>query len=157
MRRVPICLAAILLTACGSASSAVPDPVVRAIRSAPSSERIHVINDAAHRHRGEPASLAAFLADPDLDVRWAAAYLAALWADDASDVASLAPLLGDDSEAIRAIVAGSLAGLGHAAASDVLASLRASSTAMPFSDPPSTVGDFASGALAAIDRAGGRR
>jgi HEAT repeat protein len=157
MRRAPIWLAAILLTACGSISSTVPDPVVQAIRAAPSTERIHAINAAAHRHRAEPASLAAFLADPDLDVRWAAAYVACLWADDASDVASLAPLLSDDSEAVRAIVAGSLAGLGHAAARDVLAALRASSTAMPFSDPPVTVGQFSSGALAAIDRAGGVR
>jgi HEAT repeat protein len=152
------CLATAALAGCGSpAPSDAPVPVVTAIRSARSPERIHAINDAAHRHRGEAASLARLLADEDPQVRLAAAYVAALWTDDAGDVETLAPLLNDRDEAIRAMVAGSLAGLGHGGAREALAALSGSSAGMPFSDPPLTVGRFSSDALAAIDRGGAPR
>jgi hypothetical protein len=54
------------------------------------------------------------------------------------------------------VVAGSLAGLGHAEARRALEGLRTSTAAMPFSDPPMTVGRFASDSLSAIDLAGAR-
>jgi hypothetical protein len=118
---------------------------------------MHAINDAAYRHRGEAASLTALLGDDDPRVRWAAAYVAALWADDQADVDALAPYLTDGDEAVRAVVAGSLAGLGHDGARQALTALKASSAPMPFSDPPVTVGGFAIDALASIDRAGASR
>jgi len=118
---------------------------------------MHAINDAAHRHRGESASLVVLLADDDLQVRWAAAYVAALWADDAADVAALEPYLDAGDESTRAVIAGSLAGLGHAGARRTLASLTSSPATMPFSDPPLTVGRFSSDALAAIERGGAAR
>lgn len=117
---------------------------------------MHAINEAAYRHRDDPASLVALLTDDDPQVRWGAAYVAALWADDAADVDALAPLLNDRDESIRAVVAGSLAGLGYPGARDVLAALAGSTVPLPFSDPPLTVGRFASDALGALDAASGR-
>lgn len=114
---------------------------------------MHAINDAAHRHRGESASLAPLLADPEPRVRWAAAYVAALWADDDADVAALAPHLDDPDAATRAVIAGSLAGLGHGGAHRTLTALTASTAPMPFSDPPITVGRFAADAIVALQRA----
>ena len=141
------CLAAISLTACGSSSLAPADAIVSALRSSPSSGRIHALNAAAHRHRGDVSSLAPLLDAEEPDVRFGAVYVASLWADDAGDIAVLAPLLDDPNESIRAMVAGSLTGLEHDGARDVLGSLRASSALMPFSDPPITVGRFTSDVL----------
>lgn len=117
---------------------------------------MHAINEAAYRHRDDPASLVDLFTDDDPQVRWGAAYVAALWADDAADVDALAPLLNDRDESIRAVVAGSLAGLGYPGARDVLAALAGSTAPLPFSDPPLTVGRFASDALGALDAASGR-
>ena len=147
-------LAAAGLVGCGPSAPALPAPVASAIRLAPAPERIHAINDAAHRHRGPSASLTALLVDADPQVRWGAAYVAALWADDAADVEALAPYLNQGDDATRAMIAGSLAGLGHDGARQTLTGLKASREVMPFSDPPLTVGRFATGALAEIDRAG---
>ena len=118
---------------------------------------MHAVNEAAHRQRGESASLVALLADDDPQVRWTAAYVAALWADDAADVAALEPYLDAGDEAVRAMIAGSLAGLGHAGARQALGRLTGSATVMPFSDPPLTVGRFTSDTLAAIGRSGASR
>lgn len=118
---------------------------------------MHGINEAAHQQRGQSASLSQLLDERDPQVRWAAAYVAALWADDQDDVEALTPYLSDRDEAIRAVIAGSLAGLGHHGARESLAGLAASGTGMPFSDPPITVGRFATDALAAIDRVGQTR
>lgn len=140
------CFAAISLTACGSSSPAPADAIVSALRSSPSSGRIHALNAAAHRH-GDVSSLAPLLDAEEPDVRFGAVYVASLWADDAGDIAVLAPLLDDPDEGIRAMVAGSLTGLEHDGAREVLGSLRASSALMPFSDPPITVGRFTSDVL----------
>jgi hypothetical protein len=118
---------------------------------------MHAVNEAVRRQRGESASLVALLADDDPQVRWTAAYVAALWADDAEDVAALEPYLEVGDEVVRAMIAGSLAGLGHAGARQALGRLTASATVMPFSDPPLTVGQFTSDALARVDRAGASR
>ncbi len=152
-----VCLAAAALAGCHASPPAPDIAVVSAIRSADAPERIHAINDAAIRHRGSSASLVALLAEQDPRIRWGAAYVAALWADDAADVAALAPHLADADETVRVMIAGSLAGLGHADARAALTSLSTSPAPMPFSDPPITVGRFATDALAAIDEAGGAR
>ena len=148
------CFAAISLTACGSSSPAPADVIVNAIRSSPSTGRIHALNAAAHRDRGDVSSLAPLLDAKDPDVRFGAVYVASLWADDAGDIAVLAPLLNDPNEGIRAMVAGSLAGLEHDGARQVLGSLLASSAPMPFSDPPITVGRFTADVLNRQQRAG---
>lgn len=151
---VVFCLAAASLPGCSEPTPPpAPAPVLAAIRSTAGADRIHAINEAAYRHRDEPASLAVLFEDEDPQVRWAAAYVASLWSDDAADVDALAPLLNDRDESIRAVVAGSLAGLGHTGARDVLAALRSSTVPLPFSDPPQTVGRFASDALGAIEAA----
>lgn len=155
--RVMLCVLAGALAACGSAAPEPQSAVIAAIRSAPTPDRLHAINDAVLRHRGAAASLVPLLSEQDRHIRWGAAYAAALWADDAEDVEALAPHLADTDEAIRAMIAGSLAGLGHAGARATLSSLSTSETPMPFSDPPLTVGRFAADALAAIDRAGAAR
>jgi hypothetical protein len=155
MRSILVCaLSTALLTACGGSAPAADAAVVAAIRSAPSPTRMHALNDAAHRRRGESAALVPLLGDADPGARWAAAYVAALWADDDADVRALAPHLDDRDEAVRAVIAGSLAGLGHSGARQALAGLTASAAAMPYSDPPLTVGRFAADALAAIGGAG---
>ena len=153
---VPIVLA-VAGAACSRAEPQADASVVAAIRSAPAPDRIHAINDAAHRHRGPSSSLAPLLAEQDPRVRWAAAYVAALWADETADVEALAPHLDDPDEATRAVIAGSLAGLGHDGARQALSALSTSAAAMPYADPPLTVGQFATDALAAIDRAGAAR
>jgi HEAT repeat protein len=132
------------------------DSVTDLVRAAAGSDNPVQTLNAAARRRGEVADLSQALTDPSPPVRRTAAYVAALWADDARDVSTLTPLLADPDVAVRAIVAGSLAGLGHAGARAALASLRGSSEAMPWSDPPVTVGRFATSALMAIDAAGGR-
>lgn len=147
----------LLIAGCRTSPPAVHADVVAAIRSAPDPDRLHAINQSASRQRGEPASLAPMLAEPDPRVRWAAAYVAALWADDQADADALAPYLNDSDEATRAVIAGSLAGLGHEGARESLKGLTTSQASMPFSDPPITVGRFASDALAAIHRAEGTR
>jgi hypothetical protein len=156
-RTIVVCLLAVALAACRTPAPEPQAVVLAAIRSAPSPERIHTINEAVFRHRGDAASLMPLLSERDPHVRWGAAYAAALWADDAGDVEALAPHLGDSDEAIRVMIAGSLAGLGHAGARATLSSLSASGTPMPFSDPPLTVGRFAIDALAALDATGGAR
>jgi hypothetical protein len=146
-------------TAAASATPAAPpvESVADVVRAAATSDApLHTLNGAAQR-RGEAADLGSALIDPSPAVRRAAAYVAALWADDAADIATLTPLLTDADAAVRAMVAGSLAGLGHVEARHTLESLRASGAAMPWSDPPVTVGAFASSALTAIDAAGIRR
>ncbi len=164
MRTVLVICALLVLTACGhpasqppAPSATLPAPVADAVRNLAAPDRIGALNAAAHEHRGDPSSLVALARDPDVRVRFGAAYVAALWADDGRDAEALAPLLQDEDEATRAVVAGSLAGLGHAGARTTLEGLRESTAPMPFSDPPLTVGRFAAGALAAIDAAGIRR
>lgn len=154
MRFTLFCFAAIWLTACGSPSPAPADAIADAIRSSPSIGRIHALNAAAHRHRGDVSSLAPLLDAADPDVRFGAVYVASLWADDAADIAALAPLLDDPNEGIRAMVAGSLAGLEHDRAREVLGALRASAAPMPSSDPPITVGRFTTDVLERRQRAG---
>jgi len=139
------------------AAAAPAGSVTEIVRAAAGSDGPLETLNAAARHRREAAELNAALADPDPVVRRAAAYVAALWADDAGDVAALTPRLADTDAAVRAMVAGSLAGLGAAGARGTLASLRASVEPMPWSDPPMTVGAFASAALAAIDAPPSRR
>jgi HEAT repeat protein len=127
------------------------------VRAAAASDApLHALNRAARR-RGRPAGMGSALTDPSPAVRRAAVYVAALWADDPTSIAPLTPLLTDADAAVRAMVAGSLAGLGHVEARRTLESLRASGEAMPWSDPPMTVGAFATSALAAIDAAAIRR
>lgn len=158
MRYLLVCgLLATAVTACSSSAPNAAAPVITAVRATSGPNRIHALNEAAHRHRGESASLAGLLADPDPQVRWGAAYIAALWADDAADVAALAPLLNDPDAATRAVLAGSLAGLGHSGAREALGALSGSTAPMPFSDPPLTVGRYASDALAATLSAGAPR
>ena len=156
-RIVVVCLAAAAMAGCRTSTPEPDVTVVSAIRSAGAPDRIHAINQAAFRHRGSSASLVPLLAEQDPQIRWGAAYVAALWADDAADVEALAPHLADADEGVRAMIAGSLAGLGHAGARAALSSLSGSPAMMPFSDPPLTVGRFATDALAAIDGAGGAR
>lgn len=157
-RIVALWLAAAALAGCSTSS---PEPqvaaVLTAIRAADTPDRIHTLNQAVFRHRGDSASLVPLLVDGYPRVRWGAAYVAALWADDDADVAALAPYMTDGDEAVRAMIAGSLAGLGHAGARASLATLTVSTAVMPFSDPPITVGRFANDALTAIDQAGGAR
>lgn len=149
---IPCLLAA--ASACGPRTPpAAAAGVTAAIETVGAPDQIRALNDAAHRHRGESASLAVHLAHPDSRVRWAAAYIGALWADDEADIAALAPHLDDSDPAIRAVIAGSLAGLGHRGSRQVLGALVDSTATMPFSDPPLTVGRFASAALADIARA----
>jgi len=157
MRILAVVCVSLVLAACRQSVPAAPDAqAAEAIRNLANPERIHALNTAASR-RGEAATLVALAQDPDVRVRFGAAYVAALWADDARDAEALAPLLSDADEATRAVVAGSLAGLGHAQARDALEGLRNSAAPMPFSDPPLTVGRFATDALTAIDAAGSRR
>lgn len=159
MRRiVVVCLTAAALAGC-RASNLEPAvaAAITAIRAADSPDRVHKINEAVFGHRGDAASLLPLLAERDPRIRRGAAYVAGLWADDAADVAALEPYLADRDEAVRAMIAGSLAGLGHAGAHASLATLTLSTQKMPFSDPPITVGRFANDALAAVDRAGAAR
>jgi HEAT repeat protein len=123
-----------------------------ATRAAP----VEALNDAARRHRADAGALTAVISDRDPSVRRAGAYVAALWADDQQDVATLSPLLGDDDVAIRAMVAGSLAGLGDRGARTTLESLVGSTVPMPWSDPVITVGQFAAGAIRALDSGAAR-
>lgn len=102
------------------------------------------------RGGGDPVVLSGLLSDGDVRVRQHAAYVAALWADTATDAAALHPVLGDSDEGVRAMVAGSLIGLGDPDARRVLNSLVASRTTMPWSDPVITVGLFARRALASV-------
>ena len=159
MRHFIVCglIGAAALAGCSPSTTPPSAAVISAIRSAPAPDRIHAINEAAHRQRGESASLTPFLAESDPQIRWAAAYVASLWADDAADVEALAAYLSEGDEATRAMIAGSLAGLGHGGARQTLTTLKASSAVMPFSDPPVTVGRFATDALEATDRAGAAR
>ncbi|MGE0461074.1 MAG: HEAT repeat domain-containing protein [Vicinamibacterales bacterium] len=164
MRTVVVACISLILAACGRPAShapaapvPLPAPVAEAVRNLAAPDRIGALNAAAHEHRGDPSALVALARDPDVRVRFGAAYVAALWADDGRDAEALAPLLQDEDEATRAVVAGSLAGLGHAEARAALERLRESTAPMPFSDPPLTAGRFAAGALAAIDAAGARR
>jgi hypothetical protein len=140
------------------ATTAEPaEPAAEAVRAAAhSAVPIERLTTTARR-RGRIPDLASALADPDPAVRRAATYVAALWADDPTDAAILRPLLTDADAAVRAIVAGSLAGLGDAGARTTLASLGDSTDEMPWSDPPMTVGAFARSAITAIDAAGARR
>jgi HEAT repeat protein len=126
--------------------------VVHAIQDVGSPTRLRALNQAALAG-GDVQTLAPLLADADERVRWGAAYVGALWADDAREAAALAPLLDAEQPGIRAMVAGSLAGLGQPRARETLAALVASVAPMPFSDPPITVGTFARDALAALDAA----
>jgi HEAT repeat protein len=131
---------------------------VDVVRAAAGDEApIAALNAAAHRQRGASEDLGTALRDPDVGVRRAAAYVAALWADGAEDVATLTPLLTDADPGVQAMVAGSLAGLGDGAARATLESLRSSTALMPWSEPPMTVGDFAGSAIAAIDAVGRRQ
>jgi HEAT repeat protein len=154
------CLLAIGLAGCGTAPDPdrTPEAIAGTVRAAARRDgAVATLNAVAHARRGSAAELAEVLRDPDPAVRRAAAYVAALWADDASDVAALTPLLSDGDAAVRAIVAGSLAGLGDVAAKAALTSLRDSADVMPWSDPVLTVGTFARSASAAVDGAERRR
>jgi HEAT repeat protein len=124
-----------------------------AAREAPAA----ALNELARRHRPDVGALTAVISDRDPSVRRAGAYVAALWADDQQDVQALAPLLTDEDVAIRAMVAGSLAGLGDRRARTTLESLAGSRTPMPWSDPVMTVEQFAADAIRALGGGAPRR
>jgi hypothetical protein len=130
-------------------TSSSPAAAIEAIRGFKASDAttLRRVNEIAVRHRGSPAELQALFTDPSAEVKWAAIYVASLWARQAADIAPLVPLLQDPDERVRAMVAWSLAGLGHAESRAVLESLRVSRAVMPHSDPPLTVGAFAGSAL----------
>src|SRR4029453_8558300 len=94
-------------------------------------EFVRSINDAA-RKRGASADLQASFNSSNAKARFTAIYLATLWAATAPDAAVRRPLLGDPDDGIRAMVAGSLSGLGDAGAMRVLEALSTSTALMPY-------------------------
>ena len=132
--------AVFLLTGCARAPHVVLDVASIAAHAA-RADFLRALSEAAHRG-GAVADVAASFGHQNPRQRFAAVYLAALWADERADADVLRPLLNDTDERIRAIVAGSLAGLGDAEAVAAVDALSSSTAVMPFSDPPLMVKEF---------------
>jgi hypothetical protein len=139
IRLLPVLV--VMLAGCAPAADHRPDLALITGGGRSHADFVRRLNEAARRH-GSTADLEGHFQDRDAATRFAAIYLAALWAHHDKDIRAMTPLLSDPDEAIRAMVAGSLSGLGDADAARVFAALSTSSAVMPYSEPPLRVGDF---------------